>query len=641
MRARPTTHTNGAARDLGLDSGITRRDFLNGSLLATGSALLTMPAPTLAHGVSDQNPSWDGYGGIGDYAKAHGNMWSTQSAGHRLRDRVYGDKALRAAVNTGEHHTLIVVGGGLSGLGAAVFLRERASGSCLVLDNHEMMGGEAKRNEFIVDDQRLIGPQGSNEFRAQAPSGWVGEYWRALGLPSDVDGFMFQEWAPGIEPLPIARENYYFQIWNDEFRSHGFFFRQPDGSLRLVKDAFATGFSETPWSESLRRDFMRWRASPQVYAGPDLARWLDGMTYEELIVRELKLDAAVARYADPIIAAGAGGLGSDVISAQLAAQIGLPGTSNGDPNARRSRKLSDAVSLAISFPGGNDGIMRHVLKKLVPQAIAGEGFDGILNGRIRFDALDQSDNSTRIRLAATAIRVTNLKDGHVEVIYEKQGRLWRTTADAVVMANGAWNSQYIVADVGDAQRQAFQDFVRAPMLVVNVALRRWRFMYEMGITAASYRDQFGFSCNIRQPMLVGDYRPPLHPDKPTILTFYVPFERPGNALKVQAAAARGELLGTSYRDYELKIRAQMVRLFARGGFDARKDIAGIILNRWGHAYVCPAPGFYFGRGGKPAAPDVLRQVVGRVAFANAELHGHQNWIDATAEGRRAVEQLFG
>jgi hypothetical protein len=29
-----------------------------------------------------------------------------------------------------------------------------------------------------------------------------------------------------------------------------------------------------------------------------------------------------------------------------------------------------------------------------------------------------------------------------------------------------------------------------------------------------------------------------------------------------------------------------------------------------------------------------------VAFANAELHGHQNWLDATAEGKRAVEQLF-
>ena len=44
------------------------------------------------------------------------------------------------------------------------------------------------------------------------------------------------------------------------------------------------------------------------------------------------------------------------------------------------------------------------------------------------------------------------------------------------MANGAWSSQYIVADVGENYREAFKDFVRAPMLVVNVALKRWRFM---------------------------------------------------------------------------------------------------------------------------------------------------------------------
>ena len=77
------------------------------------------------------------------------------------------------------------------------------------------------------------------------------------------------------------------------------------------------------------------------------------------------------------------------------------------------------------------------------------------------------------------------------------------------------------------------------------------------------------------------------------------------------------------------------------GFDPRRDVAGIILNRWGHAYVCPAPGFYFGRDGKPAAPEVLRQPIGRVAFANSELNGHQNWVAATGDGKRAVEQLLG
>ncbi len=626
---------NSAECDLGLDARITRRDFLDASLLAAGSALLRRPAPLAASSAPAANPEWEGYGGVGDYARSHGNTWEALTVAHDLRDGKLADARSRAT-DTGERYDLIVVGGGLSGLGAAWFFQKDRGGHCLVLDDHPMMGGEAKRNEFEVDGVHLIGPQGSNDFGTRPPTGWAGEYWKDLGLPSGPDAFEHQAWAEGVTPLEMARDHYYFQLWADEFASHGFYFTEADGSLRLVRDAFGAGLKDTPWSEKLRNDFLRWRSDPKVYDGDDLARWLDTMTYEQLIVRELKLDPAVARYADPVLAGAAGGLGADVISAQCAAQIDLPGTRNGQTE---SRKLADILSAVSSFPGGNDGIMRHVLKKLSPNAIEGDGFAGILGGKIRFEELDRTGNPTRVRLAATAIRVANQADGTVEVIYAHRGQLYRATAGGVVMAGGAWSSQHVVADVGAEYREAFQDFVRAPMLVVNVALRRWRALYDLGITAASYRDRFGFCCNLRQSMVVGDYRPPLHPDKPTILTFYVPFERPGASIREQAASARNELLAKSYREYETVIREQLMRLFARGGLDARQDVAGIILNRWGHAYVCPAPGFYFGRDGKPAAPEVLRRPAGRIAFANSDLHGHQNWHDATAEGRRAVHQL--
>lgn len=624
-------------RDLGLDTRITRRDFLDASLLAAGGALLQQPAPLGPSSAPLGSPEWEGYGGVGDYAASHGNTWEALTVAHDLRDGKLKDARSRA-IDTGERYHLIVVGGGLSGLGAAAFFQKNRGGRCLVLDNHPMVGGEAKRNEFVVDGVHLIGPQGSNQFGTEPLSGWGAEYWKDLGLPPRDSSFEYQAWAAGMTPLEIAREHYEFQLWSDEFASHGFYFADGQGSLRLVRDAFGAGIKDAPWSEPLRKDFLRWRSDPKVYDGPEFARWLDGMTYEQLLVRELELDPAVARYADPLLAGAAGGLGSDVISAQCAAQIGMPGTGNGKTS---SRKLADNLQAMSAFPGGNDGIMRHVLKKLSPNAIAGDGFAGVLNGEVRFAELDRAANPTRMRLAATVIRVANQADGTVEVIYGQGGRLHRTTAGAVVMANGAWSSQYAVADVGPEYREAFKDFVRAPMLVVNVALRNWRALYDLGLTAASYRDQFGFCCNVRQSMVVGDYRPPLHPDKPTILTFYVPFERPGAPVREQAMSARTELLATSYRQYEMKIREQLMRLFARGGFDARRDVAGIILNRWGHAYVCPTPGFYFGRDGKPAAPEVLRRPVGRVAFANAELHGHQNWYDATAEGKRAVQQLFG
>ena len=99
------------------------------------------------------------------------------------------------------------------------------------------------------------------------------------------------------------------------------------------------------------------------------------------------------------------------------------------------------------------------------------------------------------------------------------------------MANGGWTSRHVVRDLPDSYRQAFDDFVRAPILVVNVALHQWRFLYDQGITAVSYEDDFGFTCNVRQSMIAGRHHQPLHPDKPIVLTFYVSFSRAGKPLR--------------------------------------------------------------------------------------------------------------
>lgn len=84
----------------------------------------------------------------------------------------------------------------------------------------------------------------------------------------------------------------------------------------------------------------------------------------------------------------------------------------------------------------------------------------------------------------------------------------------------------------------------------------------------------------------------------------------------------------------------MLVMFSDGGFDPSKDIAGIILNRWGHAYVNPGLGFRFGLNGKTAPPDIIRKPFGRIAIGHSELRGHQNWSGAAGEGRRAVESLI-
>jgi len=152
-------------RDLGLDMPITRRDFLNSTLLASGALLLNAKAPLLQQPQGPTGLAWEGPGGVGDYARSHGNMWATVSTAHDLRDgKIGGEAARQRATDTGERYDLIVAGGGISGLGAAAFFQKLKGGKVLVLDNHPMVGGEAKRNEFNVDGVRLIGPQGSNDF---------------------------------------------------------------------------------------------------------------------------------------------------------------------------------------------------------------------------------------------------------------------------------------------------------------------------------------------------------------------------------------------------------------------------------------------------------------------------------------------
>ena len=101
-----------------------------------------------------------------------------------------------------------------------------------------------------------------------------------------------------------------------------------------------------------------------------------------------------------------------------------------------------------------------------------------------------------------------------------------------------------------------------------------------------------------------------------------------------------KMFAMSYAQVEKKVRDQFTKMFAAGGFDADGDIAGITLNRQGHAYVATPPGFFFGKDGKPAPRDVIRQPHGRIAFAHAELVGMQMWEGAAHEGERAAEQAL-
>ena len=623
-------------KELGLDRDITRRDFVYGSSILLSSAVVGCGKSTdkKSHSNSDYSfdvsANWYGPGGIGDYAKSHGNTPELIKTAHEIRSGRFNTE-IAYAVDSGEEYDLVVVGGGFSGLSAAYhFNRLNPSGRVLILDNHPLFGGEAKRNDFNVNGVHISGPQGSNDFGIPSATGGPDDYFSALNLPRE---FNYVEPGGSAAGMRIPIDNYDYMTWQEKHFDVGHFF---NGAVNpWIKDVWGTGLNSTPWSTEVKDAFTRVRSTEiKDKRGRDTDRWLDSITLKSYYEEELRLPPEVTSFYDPIMASIIG-LGCDAISAYWGKYFDMPGF-------KKPEQYNE--DLLQSFPGGNTGIARHFVKKLNPDAIDGTSFEEVLFGRIAFDQLDREDKPVRMRLNSTAVSIehTNQVNGNeqVQITYAKNGELNQLKAKAVVMATGGWVNRNVLKDLPSEYHGAYGKFGHSPVLVANVALTNWRFLERLGVSAAIWPEGFGFTCNIRRPMIVDGKSQPLHPNKPIVLTFYTPIFKPGLERKEQGAVGRAELLSTSFTDYERQIREQMTIMFSAGGFDPGKDIAGIILNRWGHAYVNPDLGFMFGADGNIAPPDVIREPYGRIAIGHSELRGHQYWSGAAGEGRRAVEALL-
>jgi spermidine dehydrogenase len=228
----------------------------------------------------------------------------------------------------------------------------------------------------------------------------------------------------------------------------------------------------------------------------------------------------------------------------------------------------------------------------------------------------------------------------VTILYGRSNKLYRLKAHTAIMAGGSWTTRRLIPDLPATHRDAYAQFHRAPCLVANVALRNWRFLYKMGISEAQWFEGIGNYFAIRKLATFGDVSPSVSPDSPVVLTLKILYSYPGLPMQEQVAKGRQEMLSKPFRDYERQLREHFGELFSAKGFDPRKDIAGIILNRWGHAYLSAQPGFFFGRDGNPGPGEVLRKnPLDRIAFANSDLSGIMDHRASIQEAYRAVGQL--
>jgi spermidine dehydrogenase len=298
------------------------------------------------------------------------------------------------------------------------------------------------------------------------------------------------------------------------------------------------------------------------------------------------------------------------------------------------------------FPGGNATIARLLVKALIATSIDGpDGVEGVCNHPVNFDALDVAGSRARLRLSSTVLDVRH--DGNpnqaaaLSIVYVKDRKQYRIKARSAVMAGGNWTTMHIVSDLPETHRAAYSQFYRAPSMMVNIAVRNWRFLYNMGMSGCRWFEGIGNYMEVRKLALTGSEDPTITPDSPVVLTVKVLYSYPGMTTENQGVRGRNEMLRTSFRDYEARIRDQFSQMFGPAGFDAKRDIAGIILNRWGHAYLSPQPGFFFGFNGNPAPRQVLRDApFGRITFANSDLAGAMDHRFSILEAKRAVEQIL-
>src|SRR5262249_10531908 len=243
--------------------------------------------------------------------------------GHSIRDGAY-DPHSKDVIDTAETFDCVIVGGGISGLAAALFFHRQAGAglTCLVLENHSIFGGEAKLNEFLVDGKRLIAHQGSAIYQLQYPHSFLARFYDSIGLKTPK--LDYQKWA-GPEPeMPLSRTPY--EAAGLEQGQYGFWFGAKFGQrpgIWLI-DPIGKNLLGAPISEATRTEWLRYLNGESVSAkkfehpqveGDQISRYLDSITLEQHYMERFGLSRETVRNFLSPIEGGGSGLGPDALSA--------------------------------------------------------------------------------------------------------------------------------------------------------------------------------------------------------------------------------------------------------------------------------------------------------------------------------------
>jgi len=642
--------------ELGMDRVIPRRDFLNGAAMVIGAALL----PGLlgaTHAASDEAQNRAGYDPPVSTGLRGSHPGSFEVA-HSLRDGTFW-KSASAPQPLAEKYDLIVVGGGISGLAAAHFWRQRAGGEAkiLILENHDDFGGHAKRNEFHLRGQLQLLNGGT--MLIDSPTPYSAE---ASGLLQRL----------GIDPVALDKKCTDRSL----YRSLGlgpavFFDRQTFGADRLVRtpggmeesdagdapaDAHWQEFlSKSPLSDAVRRDLLRIETQKIDYlpglTSAEKKDRLSRVSYKDFLLQVAKVDPGLVAFYQTRTN-GEWGVGIDAEPALDCWALGLPGFEglHLEPGAAPRMSYSGAGyanggSPRFHFPDGNASIARLLVRDLIPAAVPGGSVEDVVTAVVDYGRLDSPDAAVRIRLNSTVVRASNLaragQAGEVEVTYATGKDVFSVRAGACVLA--CWNTTipYLCPELPEKQKEALHYLVKVPLVYSSVGLRNWTAFHKLGVSNIHAPGAYWNSVSLNWAVNIGGYQSPRSPEDPMLVHLSRTPCKPGLPAREQHKAGRGELLVTPFASFEREIRDQLARSLSAGGFDPARDIEAITVNRWPHGYGYEYNPLFDPQWPEGQAPHVLgRARCGRIAIANTD-SGATAYTDvAIDQAYRAVSELL-
>ncbi|MDT8990528.1 NAD(P)-binding protein [Curvibacter sp. APW13] len=624
---------------------LQRRDFLN------GMAWLG-PSWALAQGAGAAAPYPPALTGL------RGSAPGTMDAAHAL--------AWGGGVETGTPDSdgppwdLIVVGAGISGLSAAYFYRQRIKPQAriLVLDNHDDVGGHARRNEFSVGGRSLLSYGGTQSF--DAPQNYSAQarallqelgvdmvalrraynldYFRQHGLGMGVhyDAAMFGRDALVASTPPTLRAPLYYSrhyvpgmVAPPAFHTTLAHAPLSAAQQHLLRQVLAN----TPPRGLRQRDVTE--ADNYVAFLRDTYR-LSDPALVALLSMAMAEDSALGGYAVSMEAAADGGLLGLGSAAQRHQWFGTERRERVADAAPENDDDEDLDGYLFHFPDGGATLARLLLQRLVPGVARFGTAAQCVEARFDYRQLDRPQlQAVNIRLQSTAVSVANTGKG-VQVRYVHNGSTRLTQARHVVMAGWSSNTAHVVQGLPTSQKEALRANLKMPMVYAQVVLRRWHALKKSGV-AVSYAPASPFQfCQMDFPVRMGRYGPPAHPDEPACLLM---IRVPGPVFTEAAPpdifrAGRAELLGQDFAYYEEAIARQLQGMYGAQGLDAQRDIAAITVNRWGHGYVWEDARYR----GQPAHR-LAAKPLGRIAMAGSDSEGRA-YMDAAIDGAwRAVREL--